>query len=485
MNTSGSALNMNQALKQWEGQVVNYKFPLQKYLGSSDHSIVFLTEREEPRARRAAIKLMSDIAECRESRLALWAQAATLHHPNLLQIFEAGRCQIGEVALLYVVMECADEDLSEVTNHRHLSFVEARELLQPLLSALEYLHGEGFIHGSLKPSNVMAIGDQIKLSADALHKLGELQPGEDRFRATRASAAPEMASGPTTPASDVWSLGAMLEEVLPLNRPRGDKSSGADSEPATLAVPGEIPSLFADIVSHSLQQDPEQRWTISEITERLQRFPQTSNRPEDGSGSERNQPAVASPERKSLGRWTSVPLAVAGVILVLFFVVSKLRRSELSHAPKQSESPSEVRQNPSAVPEPALSKPKAKPAPAGSSRSQSSTSVGSAAKPTERQTTAGVRQQVLPDVSASARRTITGHVRVAVKVNVDNLGNVANASFQTRGPSEYFARIALEAAQHWKFVPAQANGENVASQWVLRFAFGRQDTEVQPTQVAP
>jgi TonB family protein len=91
----------------------------------------------------------------------------------------------------------------------------------------------------------------------------------------------------------------------------------------------------------------------------------------------------------------------------------------------------------------------------------------------------------MPDVSRSARNTIEGKVRVRVRVQVDASGNVVSTKLDSRGPSKYFARVALEAAQGWKFVPAQAKGQAVASQWILGFAFRRSGTEVVPKQVNP
>jgi len=50
---------MSQDWKQWEGQVVNGKFPLLRYLGGSEYSAVFLTEfNQSERPQRAAIKLI-------------------------------------------------------------------------------------------------------------------------------------------------------------------------------------------------------------------------------------------------------------------------------------------------------------------------------------------------------------------------------------------------------------------------------------------
>jgi len=68
---------------------------------------------------------------------------------------------------------------------------------------------------------------------------------------------------------------------------------------------------------------------------------------------------------------------------------------------------------------------------------------------------------------------------------VDASGNVTGATFDSPGPSQYFARKAMEAAQVWKFTPAEADGRTVPSEWILRFAFGRTGTEVSPLQTAP
>src|SRR5215471_11735847 len=98
--------------KKWEGQVVNEKFRLLRYLGSSDHSAVFLTERPDREPREVAIKLVSPNAENPELQLSWWELASKLSHPHLLRLFERGRCQIDGLELLYTVTESADDSLS-------------------------------------------------------------------------------------------------------------------------------------------------------------------------------------------------------------------------------------------------------------------------------------------------------------------------------------------------------------------------------------
>jgi TonB family protein len=94
-------------------------------------------------------------------------------------------------------------------------------------------------------------------------------------------------------------------------------------------------------------------------------------------------------------------------------------------------------------------------------------------------------QQVLPDVSRGAQDTIEGHVRVSVQVSVDASGNVSQATLVSPGPSKYFANRALAAANRWKFTPPQVGGRAAASEWVLRFQFGRANTQVFPQETKP
>jgi TonB family protein len=96
-----------------------------------------------------------------------------------------------------------------------------------------------------------------------------------------------------------------------------------------------------------------------------------------------------------------------------------------------------------------------------------------------------VAQRVQPDVAASASRTIHGTINVRVRVNVARDGNVSNATLDSAGPSKYFARMAMQAAQQWKFKPARVNGQAAPSEWVLHFQFTRDRSDVTPVETTP
>src|SRR5579864_6982726 len=184
---------MSDTWKLWEGEIVDGKFPLVRYLGGTNQCAVFLTERHQgERPVNAAIKLVPASSEDGELQLSRWRHAASLSHPHLIPLYETGRFELRGVPLVYLVMECAEENLAEVLPSRALTPAEAREMLESVLDVLAYLHGKGFVHGHIKPANIMASGDELKVSSDGLRRAGESLDGLDY---PDAYGAPENAPG--------------------------------------------------------------------------------------------------------------------------------------------------------------------------------------------------------------------------------------------------------------------------------------------------
>jgi TonB family protein len=250
---------MSDSWKDCEGQVVDGQFQLLQHLGGSDHSVVFSTQRGEDKREKAAIKFIQADAPNAQAQLSRWKDTAQFSHPNLITLFESGRCQLAGMDLLYVVMEFAHENLAQFLPHRPLSAEETHDMLEPFIDTLTYLHGKGFVHGRIKPGNILAIDDQLKLSSDSVCRSGEAQIGAGK---PDVYTAPECVSETSTPAGDVWSLGVTLVESLTQQVPE-------QNEEDQLVVADSLPPLFLDIATHSLRNDPKSRWTIAEISTRL------------------------------------------------------------------------------------------------------------------------------------------------------------------------------------------------------------------------
>jgi TonB family protein len=432
---------------KWEGRVVDGKFPLQQWLGGSAHSAVFLTERPG-QAEKVAIKLIAADAEA-DRQLSHWRAAAQLSHPNLMRIFEAGRCQVDGEPLLYLLMEYAEEDLAQILPLRPLAPAEVTDLLPALLDALSFLHGKGFVHGRVKPSNVHAMGEQLKLSADQIVSLAEPHPARRRD----VYDAPETADGVVSPAGDVWSIGVTLvaaftQNVSFLSEAEGGAASRRDPD-APL-----VPQPFRGIARECLHVDPKRRCSIAEIQARLQ--PAGRSVPAE--------PEAPPPVQRPARRGPIFAVLLVVVVAVGFAVFHSRGNKAAAPASVTNEQP--AAQAPPAVP-PAAAAPAPQP------------SVQQTIAPKKSPATARgeVAHQVLPEVPQSARNTITGTVKVGVQVEVDSLGKVSSAKLTHPGPSEYFARLALKAAQGWEFTPPAVNGTPAASTWVIQFRFKRASTQ--------
>lgn len=466
---------MTTALIQWEGQIVNDEFHLQKYLGGSEQSAVFLTKYPGRESAQAAIKLIPADAANAERQLHRWGLAEKLSHPHLIRILRTGRCHLGSVAQIFVVMEYEEENLGQILSERPLTAEETREMLEPTLDALAYLHGQGLVHGHLQPANVMANQDQLKLSSDGVCNAGEPFPPGKRS----AYDPPEAASGTASPAGDVWSLGMTLTEVLTQRLPSFKAEQG---DPV---LPQDLPPLFLDIVRGCLRRDPQHRWTIAEIAARLH-SPVHSPRPAPKAPQRPpvQPPRPVSQEKKPLAllekfakRRFVVPGVITLAIVVAIIVGLALRRqpqarqdtaatsTQQKPAAQQSARPSPRNPNSNKMAQAGRTKP---------SPVAPSSPAASAPVATTHPVPAGneVVHRVLPEVPESAQDTIQGTIRVSVRVQVDRSGNVAGSELDSAGPSKYFARLAMQAAQGWKFAPSQDDSRT----FILRFEFTDSDT---------
>jgi TonB family protein len=506
---------MSQAWKQWEGQVIDGRFPLRQYLGGSDHSAVFLTEYGEGEPQKAGLKLISADPASADLQLSRWKHAAQLFHPHLLRLFEMGRCEIDGTALLYLVMEYAEENLSQILAQRALSAEETRDVLVPVLDALACVHRQGFVLGHLKPANIMAVADKIKLSTDGLQRMNETV----RIRKPGAYDPPEAPSGRLSPASDVWSLGMTVVDTLTQRVPVWERMGHADP-----ILPKSLPAPFLEIARSCLRRDPQLRGTVGDISVRLSPTPAASRI--SAAPAPQKAPVPSRPVRKTQ-RTSPVPpraisfpnFAVPVLVGILVFAAIVAIPKILKRRPEPQKAPVVVAENSTAQPRKQQKIEKAPAstqlvAPAHVSAEQSAQKnlkVTSEKKPIKKEEAAATREpapviitakeqpktsasalipgevlnEVLPDVSQKARDTVRGRVRVRVKVHVDPSGDLTSVELDSPGPSKYFADLAKQAARRWEFAPAKVNGSAVATDWMVRFEFSQLDTKVFPVQTSP
>jgi TonB family protein len=460
---------------EWVGRVVDGRFTLLRSLGGSERGYVFLTELRGQGSQKAAIKIIPADAMGAEALYATWSATTSLSHPHLMHLLHTGRCEIDAIPYIYVVLEYADENLAEILLERPLTPTETRDMLGPVLDALSYIHANGLVHGQLKPSNIMVVDDQLRISSDSLHApsaFGRRSP------APGIHDAPEGATGIISPAADIWSLGVTLVEALTQDPPAWDEF--AKGEPI---VPASVPEPFAEIAKKCLQVDPQSRCTIDEIRACLeppQSVPEAT-------------PPIKTQKKAETGRFRVIAVIATLAALLAIVAVLELRSHRIEPAPPtgetastdtapQAQAPAPEAAGPATAPEtqaptPEATSPTTPPenqAPAPEAASSTGTAVKGA-----------VTERVMPEIPEKAIQTIRGQFQLAIRANVDSNGTVSNAELDSPGPSRYFANLALQAVQRWKFRPAQVDGRAAPSVWVLTFQFSQVATEVTPVEVAP
>lgn len=246
---------MSDVWAKLEGHAINGAYPLHRFLGRTNHSVVFLTESAKLGRPELALKLVPAAPALAQLQLARWRASAALSHPRLIQIFDAGQCQIGERPFLYVVTEYADQNLAQLLERRALTEEETREMLDPVLEALAFLHDRKLVQGRLKPSNVLVVGDQLKLASDLIRPFSETGRAS---RVTSAYSPPEASEGERTAASDVWALGVTLCEALTRHQPSALLEGDMQLPPA-------LPPSFRGVVARCLHRRARSRPTVKEL----------------------------------------------------------------------------------------------------------------------------------------------------------------------------------------------------------------------------
>jgi serine/threonine protein kinase len=256
------------------GTVVGGKFVLLRRIGEGGVGVVFEAE-DTWIGRRVAIKVLHAHLAARTDVLARFRRearaAATIHHPNIVAVFEVGQRHDGS---FFIVQELIDgETLREhMDSQGRFTPAAALEILVPIMGALASAHRAGIVHRDIKPENILLtrsiegeiIPKLIDFGVAKMTATGDHQTLSGTLVGTPAYMSPEQAGGllEADARTDVWAIGSVLFEML-----SGGCAYQGPSGPIILArilseaVPSladrapDVPLDIVNIVGRSLERD--------------------------------------------------------------------------------------------------------------------------------------------------------------------------------------------------------------------------------------
>jgi serine/threonine protein kinase len=249
------------------------RFRLEKLLGEGGYAQVYLAY-DPSLERQVAIKIPRRHSSLSGSLRREALVAAKLKHPGIVQIYEIGPgASPGshpDDDTVFVVMQYIEgTTLAKKQETGKLSLDDAVDLMLEVSEALAFAHGQGVLHRDLKPQNILLDANGRAYVADFGLAIREetLDHHVGEACGTPAYMSPEQLAGRAlSPASDLWSMGIILYELLVAQRPFGShplealRRVGQEDPVSPRQLDSAVPPALEQICLNCLARDPAQRY---------------------------------------------------------------------------------------------------------------------------------------------------------------------------------------------------------------------------------
>jgi serine/threonine protein kinase len=261
-------------------EVVGGRYRLGEVIGRGGMSTVYCAH-DENLGRDVALKLFAPQAPDADELKRQEAEVqllATLNHPSLVTLFDAGiDTRLPDEPRPFLTMELVDgQDLRSRIRHSPVPLDELAVIGAGIADALAYVHGLGIIHRDVKPGNILLV--QIRPGEPLRPKLTDFGIArlEDSTRltatgtmvGTAAYLSPEQALGsPLTPATDIYSFGLVLLECIKqtVEFPGNAVESAVARLHRAPEIPGDLPSEWADLIRSMTAIEPLERPAAADV----------------------------------------------------------------------------------------------------------------------------------------------------------------------------------------------------------------------------
>ena len=257
--------------------LLNKRYRLLSPIGAGGMAVVYKAQ-DLALGRLVAVKVLREPLTGDPDFLARFQQearaAANLAHPNIVTVHDFGR----DGGRNYIVMEFIEgKDLKTLIKENSPLRVErALDLAIQMCAGVGYAHRAGLVHCDVKPQNILVTADgRVKVTDFGIAKaLSTLQPGEttDIVWGSPQYYSPEQAAGEApTPASDVYSIGIVLYEMLAGRLPFVASTQQAlammhlrDEPPMLTLFNPALPENLERIVHKVLAKEPSARYRTAD-----------------------------------------------------------------------------------------------------------------------------------------------------------------------------------------------------------------------------